>query len=274
MKKVSIIIACYNHANYLVDSVESALKQDYENLEVIAINDGSKDNTQFVLASLKHKHPSLIVINQENTGVVGARNNAIKRATGDYIFPLDADDYFYSNDVISAMVKAMGSNVLVHGDYQSFGAKNRFVKGGETIEFPKFLMENCVLGSSLYDKKALLKVGGYKNYMKKGYEDYELNIRLSQVGTFKHIDKPIIYYRTSETSRNMEARTIHNELMQTIMKNNIDIYSKYFLEIQDFHFEQLLKTRKQLKKAKKRFTFSLIGFAFLLIIFTIFSLFI
>lgn len=272
MKKVSIIIASYNHAEHLPQAVKSAFEQDYRNLEIIVINDGSKDNTKQVLANLKKTYKSLIVINQENTGVVAARNRAIKQSSGDYFFPLDADDYFYSSDVISAMVEAMGDNVLVHGDHQAFGVKNRLVKGGKTIEFPRFLMENCVMGASLMNKKAFYKVDCYKEYMKKGYEDYELIIRLSQVGSFKHIDKTIIFYRTSESSRNIGAMQAHRELMKIIMENNITLYQKYFFELQDFHFEKLLKTRKQLKKAKKKFTFSLIGFIIFLIIISILTL--
>lgn len=93
MKKVSIIIPCYNQAAYICETVESALAQTYPYIEIICINDGSTENSAEIIEKLAQKEDRLLFLNEkENKGVVQARNIAISKSTGDYILPLDADD--------------------------------------------------------------------------------------------------------------------------------------------------------------------------------------
>ena len=85
--KVSIIIPCYKQAHFLAEAIESALAQDYDNFEVIVVNDGSPDNTSEVA-----KRYPVSLIEQENKGLSAARNAGIKASTGSWILPLDADN--------------------------------------------------------------------------------------------------------------------------------------------------------------------------------------
>ncbi|WP_304206750.1 glycosyltransferase family A protein [Fusobacterium perfoetens] len=92
-KKVSIIIPCYNAETYLEETLQSVEKQTCDNIEVILIDDGSKDRTYEILANYKEKSlREVIVIRQENKGVSKARNTGITNATGEYICFLDGDD--------------------------------------------------------------------------------------------------------------------------------------------------------------------------------------
>lgn len=95
--KISIIIPAYNCENYIERCVKSILCQTYQNLEIIIINDGSKDNTIQVLKKLESKDNRIIVINKKNTGVSDTRNLGLKKATGDYIGFVDSDDYIENN---------------------------------------------------------------------------------------------------------------------------------------------------------------------------------
>lgn len=91
--KVSIIIPCYNQAEYVGESIESALKQTYENLEIVCINDGSTDNSSEVIKSYAEKYKNIVFLDEKtNRGVCCARNMAIAASSGEYILPLDADD--------------------------------------------------------------------------------------------------------------------------------------------------------------------------------------
>lgn len=110
MKKISLIIPCYNCSSTLVRCLDSIFSQTYKNIEVIAVNDGSKDNTLEILNEYKNRHSNLIVIDKKNGGVSAARNDAIAIATGDYVEFIDSDDNFISKDVLEKNVKLMEEN--------------------------------------------------------------------------------------------------------------------------------------------------------------------
>ena len=93
LKKVSVIVPIYNSAAKLSRCVESILSQDYENLEVILVNDGSLDSSLKICEKFKEKDSRVIVINKENFGVSAARNSGLSIASGEFIQFVDADDY-------------------------------------------------------------------------------------------------------------------------------------------------------------------------------------
>ena len=90
--KVSIIIPVYNVENYLEECLSSALNQTLKDIEVIAVNDGSTDNSLNILNKYNN-NPILNIISQTNKGLSEARNTGLKYATGEYIMFLDSDDF-------------------------------------------------------------------------------------------------------------------------------------------------------------------------------------
>lgn len=90
--KFSIIIPCYNIEKYISKTLESVLKQTFQDFEIILINDGSKDNTGKILDDYSKKDKRIKVIHKGNEGVSEARNVGIRNATGEYIYFLDGDD--------------------------------------------------------------------------------------------------------------------------------------------------------------------------------------
>lgn len=104
MKKISIIIPAYNCENYIERCIESIISQEYKNVEVLVVNDGSTDNTQKIIEIMSEKDKCIKIINQENAGVSTARNTGLKNATGDYISFVDADDYC-CKDMFNEMVE-------------------------------------------------------------------------------------------------------------------------------------------------------------------------
>lgn len=91
--KISVIIPVYNVQNYLKECIDSILNQDYTNLEVILINDGSTDDSGTICNKYAVKDQRIKVLHQENQGVAIARNLGLKHVTGDYISFIDADDW-------------------------------------------------------------------------------------------------------------------------------------------------------------------------------------
>lgn len=93
---VTVIIPAYNEESTIEKAIISSLKNDYQYKEIIAINDGSTDNTPQILQKLKNKYSDLIAVNQKNLGKALALNNVIKNyAKGDLIMVLDGDSILH-----------------------------------------------------------------------------------------------------------------------------------------------------------------------------------
>lgn len=115
--KVSIIVPVYNMEDYLEECISSVVKQTYKNIELLLIDDGSKDGSYEKACELSKKNKFVIAIHQENQGSGPARNNGIKNATGKYVLFIDADD-FLENDAVEKLVnvaKNENSDLIVFG---------------------------------------------------------------------------------------------------------------------------------------------------------------
>ena len=93
MVKISIVIPVYNAEKYLRQCLDSLIGQTLKNIEIICVNDGSKDNSLEILREYKNKDSRIVIIDQINQGVSVARNNALKIAKGEYIGFVDSDDW-------------------------------------------------------------------------------------------------------------------------------------------------------------------------------------
>lgn len=89
----SIIIPVYNVEQYLRDCLESVLNQTFTDWEAICVNDGSMDGSAAILSSFAERDSRIIVLSQSNLGTAAARNAGLRKASGDYVFFLDSDDW-------------------------------------------------------------------------------------------------------------------------------------------------------------------------------------
>lgn len=90
---VSIIVPIYGVEPYIKKCVQSIMKQSYQNIEIILIDDGSPDNCGLIIDSFKQKDSRIMVIHKVNEGVSAARNNGLNKASGEYVMFIDGDDY-------------------------------------------------------------------------------------------------------------------------------------------------------------------------------------
>ena len=113
MKKLSFIIPLYNSAQWLQKCLYSVLNQDIpeSEMEIICINDGSPDDSADIAREIAKEHPSIIVIDQENQGPSGARNNRMRPSTGKYLCFVDPDDFVEPN-VYGGLIKQMEEQQL------------------------------------------------------------------------------------------------------------------------------------------------------------------
>ena len=137
MKKISVILPCYNVSPYVARAIESLLNQIYTNIEIIAVDDGSTDETLTILNNIQKAHPRIKVFSQDNQGYGTAVNKGIKNATGDYIAILEPDDSV-DNDYYGPLIAiAEGScaDVVFYNSY--FECRQGFRKRLVSLYHPK-----------------------------------------------------------------------------------------------------------------------------------------
>lgn len=268
MKKVSIIIPCYNKGKYIKEAVKSAINQTYQNIEIICIDDASTDDSYETLKSLVDKYKNIILLkNDKNMGVIYSRNTAIDASTGEYILPLDGDDTIepiYVEEAVKILDKNRDIGV-VYCNYKYFGKSCRKIKLPE-ISKEYLLYSSCISSCSMFRKKDFQDIGGYKECMKNGCEDWELWLTFYEKGyKFKLLDEYMLNYRKyKENSRtDNSANNIYNVKKQ-IIKNHIDLY------LEDNNFIDKIfvtgNTQKKYLKYKKLYNFFLIILIIMLII--------
>ena len=106
---VSVIIPVYNVSPYLRESLDSVISQTYTNLEIIAVDDGSTDDSGRICDEYAEKDTRIKVIHQANRGLSAARNAGLNAMTGEYVAFLDSDDALYP-EMVECMVKGMEKN--------------------------------------------------------------------------------------------------------------------------------------------------------------------
>lgn len=104
-----MIVPAYNIEKYIAKCLDSIISQTYENLEIIVVDDGSKDDTGVIIDEYAKKNARIKIIHQENRGLSGARNSALKIAAGEYIGYVDGDDSIVS-DMYEKMIRACLEN--------------------------------------------------------------------------------------------------------------------------------------------------------------------
>ena len=209
---VSIIIACYNQAQWLAEAIESALDQTYKNVEVIVVNDGSTDNTSQVA-----KRYPVKLIEKDNGGLASARNTGVKNSTGYYILPLDADDKispFY-------IEKTIGVDDIVPVFVKYFGDFD--FEWRPPLEHPKlsdFMNGNQMVCCTLYKREIWDNIGGYDEceLMRNGFEDWDFWIRATKAGyTVSVVKEFLFFYRKRSCSLAYTAIKKSEELRNYIL---------------------------------------------------------
>lgn len=191
---VSVILPTYNRAWAVQEAIDSVLCQDYPNIELIVIDDGSTDNTS---QRLKSYHDKLNVITQENKGVSAARNVGIKKSCGELIALLDSDDAWDKRKV-SCQVAFLNANplALICQTEEIWMRNNRRVnpkskhKKPSGMIFEQSLNLCLVSPSAVMMRKELFEIKGYFDEAFPVCEDYDLWLRISSDLPVFLIDKP------------------------------------------------------------------------------------
>jgi len=199
---VSVVIPSYNAAKTITRAIRSALEQDYEPLEVIVADDCSTDSTQDVVRNIRD-HRVNLVPSSANRGAAGARNRGIRRATGNYVAFLDADDLWHPSK-ISTQVRMIEDNpktTLVTCDCVFFDGsgnpRGTFYQRRPPVAganaWRVLLAYNFVQTSTvLVRKNDLEELGGFSEVLPTG-EDQDLWIRLAARGEVEIVAKTLVH---------------------------------------------------------------------------------
>lgn len=262
MPKVSVIVPIYNVEKYLEKCINSLLSQTLEDIQIILVNDGSKDNSGNIAKEYeKNNKDRVIYVEKENGGLSDARNYGIKYATGDFIAFLDSDDYIEKNAYEEMYNKAIEENAdYVECDFiWEFPNKIRVDKQypyknkKEMLSFVRVVAWNKLIKRQLIIDNNLEFPKGLR------YEDIEFTYKLIPfVNKFVYVDKPFIHYVQREGSianvqneRTAEIFTVLDNVIEFYKKNNI--YEKYRDELEYNYARYLLcSSLKRMCKIKDK----------------------
>lgn len=229
---VSIIIPCYNKAQFLGETLDSVAVQSYPNIEVVVVDDDSPDNTREVVEIYKGKMTNLVYIHQANQGPSAARNNGIRASRGEYVMALDADDRL-APTYVERCVKYLENHPeckLVYSKADMFGTQNGPWNLPE-YSFEKLLWDNMINYCALYRRKDFPSCG-YNTNMVKGLEDWDFWITFLHPEDKVHrIDEVLFHWRTQPVSRTFDAEQHERELMRQIYHNHKEVYEPYMEDI-------------------------------------------
>ena len=227
---VSVVIPCFQQAEYLAEAVESVVAQTFGDWEIVIVDDGSTDATAAVAEGLIAAHPDhrIRLLRQANSGVAAARNNGIAASAGRYVLPLDADDILLPPmlERTVALLEAEPGVAVAYTDYERFGTEQGPVAAGPwTIEQ---LCYSCPLsGTSLYHREVWTAVGGYNPKMRHGYEDWDFWIGAAEHGfTGRRIPEALWRYRKATESRNVAAIRREREIIGQIARNHPRLFTR------------------------------------------------
>lgn len=168
MALVSILVPMYNVEDYLARCLKSLVKQTYEPIEIILIDDGSTDGTMDIARDYMRRYRNIRLFTYENAGISTARNRALKHATGDYIMFVDSDDYIERN-MVQEMMKIMikqGCDIVVCGFVHEWKYASLYRK-----VCPKGTMTSLEALHSLVENKGMNNYPWAKLYKRSCFKD-------------------------------------------------------------------------------------------------------
>ncbi len=199
---VSLITPCYNETRYIRRALESVQQSNYPNIEHLVIDDGSTDGTVEYLEELRSQFSFSLLKSAKHIGVAAARNLAISVSKGQYILPLDSDNYFgpgYIETLVNQAEQLPDEYCPLYPTMVLFGDRNHTVTA-QPWSIEKLLRSPFIHVNSLLSRKALEIVGGFDANLLL-LEDYELFIALALQGFIgKPVPEAILHYHIRKES--------------------------------------------------------------------------
>lgn len=196
---VSVVLTVYNREKYVKRCIESIIDQEFENWKIIAIDDGSEDESYNILKDYTVQYRNIEVLRQENRKIAISRNRGIRLAESKYLTFIDSDDEYAQNH-LKLRVEFMETNQhidLIHGGTKIIG--NEFVRDKDNPD--KFIhLSKCTVGATLFGKTEVFKIlNGFRNISYS--EDSDFLERAEKLFNINKVEfETYIYHRELEDS--------------------------------------------------------------------------
>lgn len=250
---ISIVVPCYNQAQFLDECLQSVIDQTYQNWECIIVNDGSTDNSSIIAKNWAEKDSRFIYIHKENGGVSSARNFGIERANGEWILPLDGDDKIGNKYLTLAHENFANDYKIIYCKAELFGEENSHWQL-QQYSYEKMLTKNHIFCSSFYRKKEWQRCGGYDEDFVHGQEDWDywLSIltpadkvlQLNYIGFYyrrKKISRDVLFNNDLQKQEFTERQIYIKHLDKYLVFNHNPLKNFYLQEIQNKKLQALKK---------------------------------
>lgn len=248
---VSVIVPVYNRANLVGATLESILAQTYQNIEVIAINDGSTDTSLEVLKAYADKYPDkMTVIDQQNSGQVRARNTGIYHAQGEFIAFLDSDDT-WEREKLELQIPLLNSETgLVYCGINEVDQNNSIIR---TVPceakmrgniYRKLLIRNRMTGGSVVVSRTALESVGVFDESLQAAENWDLWIRIARNFKVNYLNKPLVNYLKHSGNMSSDSDWMSQGAWKVLQKhlppssNKGKLRQTYALAYANFHYNE------------------------------------
>lgn len=233
---ISVIIPTYNSQEFIEETINSVLEQTYNDFEIIVVDDESTDDTLKILNRLSENDNRIKYFQVSHSGRPSVpRNFGVKKAAGEYIAFLDADDLWINNKLQKQLhfFKNNPEHILVYSMSVTFGETNLFSPSFEVLPLlnkasitKNELIQNgnsITCSSVLIKKEKFLEVGGFDEDPKLQVEDYDLWIRLGELGKIGFIPRILTYYRIHSKQFSSDWQTKQNRVKYLAEKRGWNI---------------------------------------------------
>lgn len=248
MPKVSIIVPVYNVEKYIRKCLQSLVNQTLKDIEILVVNDGTKDNSMSIVDEFANKYPEKIVILQkENGGLSDARNYAIQYAKGEYIAFLDSDDYVETNmyEDMYNLAQKENSDLVECDFYWEYPNKKKEDRGIVYNSKKEALEKIRVVAWNKLIKREILEQTGIKFPVGYYYEDVEFTYKLlPYIKKISLLPKLCIHYVQREESisnsqgeRTKEIYTVLDHVLE--FYKNEGLYEEY-KEVLEYTYARIL----------------------------------
>ena len=217
---VSVVIPCYNHEEFVQDSIKSIINQSYQNIELIIIDDGSKDfsveKIEEMVTLCEKRFTRFEFRSRPNKGLSATLNEALEWCRGEYFSVHDSDDVLLKNKIKiqidflnknKSCVAVFGGEILID---ENSNVIKRNIKKENKYNFNQILMleHDLPCSTQLIRLKTLKKVGGYKEEVK--IEDWYMWLLLAQEGEICYIPEIMVKYRLHKNNTHKQTSLMHD----------------------------------------------------------------